>query len=303
MTMPGWLTEALHQSQACRWGVARAEPVDADAQRLFDQWLSTGRHASMAYMERYPQVRSDPRLLLEAAPARSIIVAAFSYYNPVDANPLGWPLYALGRDYHETVRSRLEAVAGQIETHTGSKCRVCVDTAPLRERYWARRAGVGRIGRNGLLIVPGVGSYVVIGAIITSLELPPSEPLGGDCGRCDRCVEQCPGRALDGHGGVDARRCLSYLTIECRDQEIDPPTADGRLTAIYGCDICQRVCPHNRLPSITAVADFTPRREILALTRADVASMTQERFSAIFAHSAIKRVKLAGLKRNLRYLR
>ena len=184
-------------------------------------------------------------------------------------------------------------MAGEITSITGAQCRVTVDTAPLRERYWAVEAGLGFIGVNNQLIIPGTGSWVLLGEIITTLPLDADEPCRLSCDGCMRCVKACPGRALDGHGGMDAGRCMSYLTIEFRGEG---PIGCG--DRIYGCDICQEVCPHNSCSSPSKIPAFTPRESILSLTRDDILTMEQGEFSRIFTHSAIKRTKLAGLRRN-----
>lgn len=287
------------EAGAVATGIAKARPVDQEAESLYQSWINTGRHGEMEYMERYAEVRHDPRLLLDGA--EYIIVAAFNYYTPANhggavagsSGPLKWARYALGRDYHEEIRERLSAVAGEITSITGAQCRVTVDTAPLRERYWAVEAGLGFIGVNNQLIIPGTGSWVLLGEIITTLPLEADEPCRLSCDGCMRCVKACPGRALDGHGGMDTGRCMSYLTIEYRGEG---PIGCG--DRIYGCDICQEVCPHNSCASPSEIPAFTPRESILSLTRDDILSMEQGEFSRIFTHSAIKRTKLAGLRRN-----
>lgn len=292
--------DLLRGSGAVAAGVAEACPVDEAEMRAYALWIQEGNAAGMGYLAKYDDVRSDPRLLLDGA--RSVIVAAFSYYYPeAVTGRLRWARYALGRDYHEEVRERLTDVASSITAATGAACRVAVDTAPLRERYWALRAGVGFRGRNGLVIVPGAGSWVVLGEIITTLELQPDAAIGSmeGCEGCGRCVKACPGRALDGSGRLDARRCRSYLTVEHRGDEGMPAIAGGR---VYGCDICQEVCPHNRGAAVSAIGAFAPRPEILALSQGDILAMEQGEFSRIFSHSAIKRAKLAGLQRNARML-
>lgn len=287
------------EAGAVATGIAKARPVDQEAEDLYQSWINAGRHGEMEYMERYAEVRHDPRLLLDGA--ESIIVAAFNYYTPANhgcavagsSGPLKWARYALGRDYHEEIRDRLSAVAGEITSITGAQCRVMVDSAPLRERYWAVEAGLGFIGVNNQLIIPGTGSWVLLGEIITTLPLEADEPCRLSCDGCMRCVKACPGRALDGHGGMDAGRCMSYLTIEYRGEG---PIGCG--DRIYGCDICQEVCPHNSCASPSKIPAFAPRESILSLTRDDILTMEQGEFSRIFTHSAIKRTKLAGLRRN-----
>lgn len=280
------------------WGVASLDrPVEPQAVEAYARWLAEGRHGEMAYLEKYGDVRADPRLLLEGA--RSIVAVAFPYFTD---EPVGLPvsLYARGRDYHEVVREYLTAIAAEM----GGQTRVCVDTAPLRERYWAVRCGLGFIGRNNQLIIPGLGSYFFLGFILTTEELTVTGHVGEEvsnlrppaegCGECRRCVDACPGRALGADGrGLDARRCLSYLTIEHRGP------IDGPIPTLYGCDVCQRVCPHNAAVRPTPIADFHPSETMQRLTADQVAAMTPEQFSALFRHSAIKRTKLAGLLRNL----
>lgn len=291
------LDALLTAAGAYRWGTAAAEPVDEAAAALYLDWIAAGKHGEMGYLDRYHDVRRDPRLLLDGAVARSVIVAAFNYYHPATSR-LPIARYARALDYHEVVRDRLRAVAEAITAETGASCRVTVDTAPLRERYMAVKAGLGFVGLNNLLIIPGAGSYFFLGEIITDLELPPSQPCTMSCGDCGRCVERCPGRALDGRGGIDARRCLSYLTIEYRGETMPVDS----LPVLYGCDACQLACPHNAAPPVTELPEFQPSEAVLTLTRDDIAGMTQQEFSRIFRHSAVKRTKLSGLLRNLRYL-
>lgn len=277
------------------FGVAAAEPVDAESVLSYRQWVDSGRHATMDYLARYDDVRSDPRLLLEGA--SSLVVCAFPYL-PHDERPASLPhiaRYAMGRDYHETVRERLTEAATELAAEFGGEWRACVDTAPLRERYWAVQSGLGFIGRNCQLIVPGVGSYVFIGTLVTTLCLEPDEPCRLSCLHCGRCVRACPGGALLSDGTFDAARCISYLTIEHRG---DLPADADLHGCLYGCDRCQEVCPHNRGAMHTLLPDFEARPALLTLTADDVAAMTQAQFSATFTHSAIKRAKLAGLQRN-----
>lgn len=287
---------AVIAAGAFKAGVAEALPVDSEATLQYERWIADGRHAGMDYMTRYDDVRRDPRLLLDGA--RSIISAAFPYYNEATFSPdaLRIARYALGDDYHEVVRRRLQDVAARIAARTGADCRVTVDTAPLRERYTAVKAGLGFIGRNNMLIIPGAGSYFFLGEIITTLPLPADSPMtGAGCGNCRRCIDACPGNALDGQSGVDARRCLSYLTIEHRG-DFHAGVAIGK--RLYGCDECQDVCPYNRHPAPSAIPEFKPRPALLSLSRDNVLDMEQAQFSAVMRHSAIKRAKLDGLRRN-----
>lgn len=290
------LDSLCRRAGACRWGVADAAPVDASDAALYDAWTARGAHGCMAYMERYADIRRDPRLLLEGA--RSVVVCAFSYRQPVHSAHISD--YALGADYHGALRERMEGVATGLREALGGATRVCVDSAPLRERYWAVRAGVGGTGLSGRLIVPGAGADVMLAELITTTVLPPSKPLGRSvCDGCRACVRACPAGALDGSGGVDARRCLSCLTIEHRGELPEGTDLHGRLV---GCDVCSAVCPASRREASQGCPDvideLRARPEVLALTPADAAAMTRGRFKALFARSAVMRLRLDGLRRN-----
>lgn len=252
----------------------------------------------MSYMERYPGLRMNPDGLLPGS--RSVISFAFPYFHP-DApgdSDVVFARYALGDDYHDVVRERLAPIAAWISSISGADTRVCVDTAPLFERYWAVRAGIGFCGLNGNLIVPEAGSWVFLGEILTTAVITPDAPLNQSCGECRRCIEACPGHAIRPDGTIDARRCRSFLTIESRDPELPQDVDLGR--RIYGCDICQEVCPCNASPRVTTIEELFPRPSVISLTRDDILNMSQEQFSCIFRRSAVKRAKLAGLRRNVR---
>lgn len=278
---------------AVAWGVSDAGPTDSADSAIYDSWLERGMHGPMAYMERHSELRRDPRLLLPGA--QSIVVCAFairqSVHNPYVAD------FALGDDYHDVLRTRMEGVARGIREALGGDTRVCVDSAPLRERYWAVRAGLGNTGRNGRLIVRGIGSDVLLAEVLTTAALdstPPAEEFEG-CTGCDACMRACPAGALDGSGAVDARRCLACLTIEHRGELPEGTRLHGRLA---GCDICARVCPANARPIPEPVEELRPREASLALTPDTALAMTQEEFSAAFRGSPLKRLRLAGLQRN-----
>lgn len=279
-------------------GVTKATEVP---QAIFDEyelWIKNNFHGEMTYMERYGDIRRNPRLLLDDARSIIVVVANYNYPAQNDLKTPQFASYSLGDDYHEVMRDKLSQLATFIQEKWGGVTRVCVDTAPIFERYWAQQAGVGFIGRNKMLIVPQIGSYVFIGIILSSVEFQSDEPCTLDCMGCNACIRHCPGKAISLSGMIDARKCHSYLTIEYRGDLPDGLDFGNR---VYGCDVCQSVCPHNFNAPTTNIAEFLPRKEILNLTHDDIDTMTQEEFSRIFRHSAIKRTKLAGLQRNNRH--
>ena len=276
-------------------GIAKATDVPKHIIEKYNQWINDGCHGEMTYMENYGDVRQNPRLLLENT--RSVIVVTANYHHStkVAENAPKWASYALGDDYHDVIRKKLSQFASYIQENWGGETRVCVDTAPIFERFWAQQAGVGFIGRNSMLIIPDMGSYAFIGIILSTIEFQPDKPCTLNCLGCNACIRHCPGKAISLNGMIDARRCHSYLTIEYRGELPDELDLNGK---VYGCDMCQSVCPHNLNAPATQIAEFLPRKEILNLSHDDIDALTQEDFSRIFQKSAIKRTKLAGLQRN-----
>lgn len=316
-------------------GVVRAMPVTAEAVARYEEWLADGNAGNMDYLGRYGEVRRDPRLLLDGEGARTLIVTLFAYQDNVHPAE-GVPYiahYALGQDYHDVLRRRLKTVIGQLRPRFGGKWRVCVDSAPLMERYWAARAGLGVIGDNGCLIVPWVGANFFIATIVTTAQMPTDDPVEGTshCLGCGRCVRACPTGALRGDGSVDARRCISYLTIESHD---DIPANIPTGNTLYGCDVCRRACPlaccktdigqgrqlehsehsenlesseHSSVSTsgkfaetMTVLPEFTPDSRLLSMTVADWRALDDEGYAALIAHSAMRRVSLDKLRSTLR---
>lgn len=279
-------------------GMAAAVPVDDEAVAGYDRWIQQGRHGCMRWAAGHRDLRRDPSLLLEGA--RTVISLALNYY-PARFQPQGTlrvAYYAYGRDYHEVLRGKLTELSHFIEQITHCATRPCVDSAPIRERYWAQRAGLGFIGRNGCLILPGKGSFFFLGEIVTTAQLPPDEPCLMTCGDCGRCVKACPSGALSGDGTVDASRCLSCLLIENHDDEL-PAWVGGVIgNRVVGCDSCQLCCPHNAHAEPTAIEDFEPTEAVMTLTRERILGMTGGDFKRTFAHSAITRLRLKTLRRN-----
>ncbi len=256
----------------------------------------------MQWAGNYTDLRLDPTALVEGA--QTVISLAVNYL-PRQIQSREAPQvarYAYGSDYHEVVRDMARQLAAFIKQSTGHECRVCVDSAPILERYWAQQAGLGFIGLNTLLIIPGKGSFFFLCELVTTLSLPPDEPCTLSCGECHACERNCPGGALSG-GTLDAARCLSCQTIENRDERLPEWVMEKIGNHLYGCDECQLCCPHNRGAQPTARPEFQAREAVLHLTRQRVLTMTQEQFSATFRHSPIKRAKLAGLRRNASLLR
>lgn len=293
------LRSMFMRSGASAVGFARAREIEPHARARIEQWAASGRAASMEYMSRNADLRADPRLLLPGA--RTVVCLAFNYL-PHRRRDAGLPriaLYASGRDYHKELRTRLRPICRAIEEQWGSAWRICVDSAPMAERYWAWKSGIGTPGRNGAIIVPGIGSFVVLAEVLLTLELPPDSPIPDLCTGCDACRRACPGQALS-DAGLDARRCLSYLTIEHRGPLPDAPvlrTAAGRHT-LFGCDLCQLACPHNAAAPSSDIAAFEPSEALLSLDAAMLRDMTAERFDALFAGSPLRRAGLDALRRN-----
>ncbi|MDE6282771.1 MAG: tRNA epoxyqueuosine(34) reductase QueG [Muribaculaceae bacterium] len=296
----------IHEAGGVAVGFAPLREVPSDIFDRYLSWLDAGCNASMDYLARNIDIRRNPALLLgdgsDRRPGGTVISVAFPYFagNPYREGRLRIARYALGDDYHERLRKRLQPVARHITAETGHQARICVDTAPILERYWALEAGVGFIGRNRQLIIPDKGGCFFLAEIVTRAVLPPDKPCTLTCGECDRCLRACPGHALS-HDRLDARACHSYLTIEHRG---DLP--DGvylRRGALYGCDVCLEVCPLCReAEPAEPLPEFNPRDTLLDLTPERVKSLTPDEYALLFRRSPVKRAKLAGLLRNLRYL-
>lgn len=282
-------------------GFATVHEINDEAKARYSDWIDKGKSESMPYMEKYADVRNNPALLLEGA--KTIIAVALNYYPSTfqDREVPQFAYYAYGKDYHDVVRNRLRPVAQFLADNYNATSRICVDTAPLRERYWAQQAGIGFVGINNQLILPDKGSYFFLGFLITTIEIEPDEPCTLSCMNCRRCIAYCPTKAISDNGAVDARKCLSCLTIEYRGEELPEGLYMGN--RVYGCDTCQKCCPHNRNAQPTKIEEFMPSPEFLALDYDAIDNMTIEQYREIFRGSAVKRVKLPQLKRNLHYLK
>ena len=284
-------------------GIAKATKLDDDARRL-ESWLSKGMHGTMHYMERYFDMRIDPRQLVPGA--NSVITLLLNYFpNEKQHNDtLKISKYAYGKDYHEVIREKLNKYIENMKTGIGDfHGRGFVDSAPVLERTWAQRSGLGWVAKNGNLINKQMGSFFFIATLITDLELVPDEPFAKDyCGTCSRCIDACPTEAILPGKVVDGSKCISYFTIELKDMLI-PTEMKGKFENwIFGCDICQDVCPWNRFSKPTNEIEFTPLPEILDLSTREWEMMTEEKFKKIFGHSPLSRSKLKGIQRNLKFI-
>lgn len=296
------IRELIMDSGAIAVGFAKAGDVDANVMSQYRGWISAGHHAGMDYLARHTTLKENPASVLEGA--ATVISVAFSYAPDKLRDP-ALPMiacYAYGSDYHDVLRFRLNPVVSNLKGSLGGEWRICIDSAPLAERYWAMRSGIGIRGCNGTVIIEGAGSYAFLAEIVTTVTIRPDTPSAKECKKCGACREACPQNALSAEGLIDSCRCLNYLTIEHHgdwegEYASNMDTPAGRHT-LYGCDRCLRVCPHNTGISPTGIKEFLPRNAVLSLTAEDISSMTQEQFSAIFRGSPIKRAKLAGLQRN-----
>jgi len=261
----------------------------------FRRWIESGHAGTMGYLERRLEERLDPRRVLPGA--RSVICVALNYHQGEPDDPSWRPVarYAWGRDYHDVVGPRLERLAAHLAEAGGARSRGYVDTGPVLERDLAARAGLGWIGKNTMLLHPRLGSWFFIGVLLTTADLAHDAPLPDRCGSCRACLDACPTGAFAAPYVLDARRCISYLTIEHRG-EIDPALHRGMAGWQFGCDVCQEVCPWNRKAPVTAEADLQPRG---AYPGAEILSrMDDESIRKRFQGTALLRAKASGLRRN-----
>ena len=291
------LAEGFHKI-----GIVRAEPLAAEAPRL-REWLARGYHGEMSWMARDVEKRLDPRQLFPDA--RSIVVVALNYYTPhqhQDSASTGKvSRYAWGDDYHNVLKAKLESLLAWIrEQEPAAAGKVCVDIQPTLDKAWAVRAGLGWLGKHTNVITQEYGSWVFIGELLLNLDLEPDLPeLEDHCGTCTLCIDACPTHAITEPYVVDSNKCISYATIELRTPELPEMDFGGWL---YGCDICQDVCPWNRFQQTTDETGFEPRDGNVNAKLDQILGLAPETYAARFRGSAMKRAKLAGLQRNARAL-
>lgn len=287
-----------------RIGFARASSLDQSAHNL-SKWLDLGYHGEMSYMENHFDLRTDPRNLVPNA--KTVIVLSFNYATKetqTDENAPKIAKYAFGKDYHKVLKKKLKKLFSFVqEVCNGCQGRYFTDSAPILERDWAELAGLGWKGKNTLLIHPQAGSYFFLAEIIVDAELPYDSPMKDYCGSCRKCIDACPTGAINEKGYLlDARRCISYLTIELRNN-IPEEFKDSMENWVFGCDICQDVCPWNRFSTPHVEPDFFPKQELLTLNANDWFDLKEEKFNDLFESSAVKRTGYNGLTRNLLFLK
>ncbi len=285
-------------------GIAKAQFLNEDARRL-ETWLKKGMNGSMRYMENYFDLRVDPCKLVPGA--KSVITLLLNYFPIEKQNPDTAKIskYAYGRDYHEVIKKKLNKLMELIRKNAGEiNGRGFVDSAPVLERTWAQRSGLGWVGKNGNLINKQSGSFFFIATLITDLELQYDDPFVKDyCGTCTRCIDACPTDAILPDKVVDGSKCISYFTIELKEMMI-PENMKGKFENwMFGCDICQDVCPWNRFSSPNNETEFIPVSEILNFSIKDWEELTEESFKKIFSHTPLSRSKFPGIKRNLNFLK
>ncbi len=286
-------------------GIVSADRLAAEAEKL-KAWLGLGFHGEMQWMDRPEQDRADPRTVMPHV--RSVIVLATNYFTPhhhtEEPGRGKISRYAWGSDYHDVVGEKMRGLFEQIKVEAPNvEGRICVDTAPIMEKAWAVRAGLGWIGKHSNLITKDVGSWVFLSELLLNVELEYDREIVEDhCGTCTACLDACPTSAIVEPYVVDSAKCISYATIELRDEELPEQISENLSGWLYGCDICQDVCPWNRFEKPVDEPAFEPRQSETSLSLESVGRMESDEYVKRFQGSAMKRTKLSGLKRNAKYL-
>lgn len=284
-------------------GIAKAVSLDEDARKL-EAWLRNGRHGDMQYMENHFDLRVDPKKLVPGA--KSVITLLKNYYPKEEIqSELKVSKYAYGKDYHKVIRAALKIFLQELQAKIGEiNGRGFVDSAPVLERAWATKSGLGWIGKNGNLITKQSGSFFFIATLIIDLALTPDDPFAKDyCGNCSRCIDACPTEAILPNKEINGSKCISYFTIELKD-EIIPDDVKGKFQNwMFGCDICQDVCPWNRFSKPHNEDAFSPLPELFSLSTKEWKELSEEMFRKIFKHSPLSRTKHKGIHRNILFLK
>ncbi|MDO1450334.1 tRNA epoxyqueuosine(34) reductase QueG [Rhodocytophaga aerolata] len=285
-------------------GISKADFLEEEAPRL-ENWLNANKHGQMHYMANHFDKRLDPRLLVEGA--KSVVSMLLNYY-PEKERASGeedykLSKYAYGTDYHFVIKDKLKTLIQYIQEEVGEvNGRAFVDSAPVMDKVWAKKSGLGWVGKNANLLNRQMGSFFFIAEVIIDLELEYDGPVKDYCGTCTRCIDACPTDAITEPYVVDGSKCISYFTIELKEQI--PPEVTGKFENwIFGCDICQDVCPWNRFSQPHQEPQFNPASGLLEMTKKDWEEITAEVFNRLFKNSAVKRTKLEGLKRNIAFVK
>lgn len=304
------IIKLIKDAGAVAVGFSAAGKINDSEITQYEAWIKRGFHAGMEYLDRNRHLRVNTDNVLKGG--KTIISMAFSYM------PLKWrekslpaiAAYAYGKDYHEVIRKRLEPVVQQFKKEYGGEWRICIDTAPLAERYFALKSGIGKLTKSGNVEIKNYGTACFLAEIITTVSIEPDNPrdlFAGKCVKCNICKENCPGKAINENGVIDARRCVSYLTIEKKgelEEEDKIILQHDKIYRgfLYGCDLCVRLCPYNRDVEANDIEEFKPDEHILSLGKKEVIELDNENFATLFRKSAIRRAKLDGLQRNARNL-
>jgi epoxyqueuosine reductase len=285
-------------------GISKAEKLEEEEKHLVN-WLNEDYHGKMDYMSNHFEKRLDPTKLVEGS--KSVVSLMYNYYStakPLDPAAPKLSSYAYGTDYHFIIKDKLKEFLHRIKEEIGQvEGRAFVDSAPVLERAWAQKSGLGWIGKNSLLINKNRGSFYFLAELIIDLELEPDGPIKDYCGTCTKCIDACPTDAIMDHKVVDGSKCISYLTIELKE-EILPKEFEGKMDNwMFGCDICQDVCPWNRFGIENNEPLFQPSEQLLGMTTEDWIELDEKVFQVIFKKSPVKRTKFNGLKRNIQFLK
>ena len=290
-------------------GIAKAGPVDKMVADAYRKWLAEGNNADMGYLENNLDKRLDPTLLMPEA--KSIICFALNYYpeKKLSANQYQFAYYSYGKDYHEVMKAKMRELVSYLSlSYPDLVSKLCVDTVPMLDRYWAQKAGLGWVGKNTNLIIPQAGSFFFLCEVIIDVELEYDSPMDNHCGSCEKCLEACPTQALSTPYYINARKCLSCVTIEHKGEfdneqkhlfKQNRECSQNISSYIYGCDRCQLACPYNRFAVPTKIEEFIPKDEFLNMTTDDWHQLTIEQFRELFKDSSVKRTKYEGLMRNI----
>ncbi len=296
-----YLKELAQQHGFFSVGFSKAEFLEEEAPRL-TAWLNKQQHGEMKYMENHFDMRLDPGLLVPGA--KTVISFLYNYF-PEQTSDAAYKIskYAYGEDYHQVIKDKLRDFVTEVKTIVGDiEGRIFVDSAPVLEKAWAKKSGLGWVGKNSNLIHPKAGSFYFLAEWICDLDIEPDSPIRDYCGTCTRCIDACPTDAITEQYVVDGSKCISYATIELRGDQL-PDEFKGKMESwIYGCDICQDVCPWNRFSTPHLEKRFQPRERLFSMSTSDWEDLSEEVYRELFRKSAVKRTKFEGLKRNISFL-